>query len=140
MRAAFRAGTCLAALATCGSVFAADAEDRIARGKYVVESVAICQDCHTPRNEKGELDEGRWLEGGPVPFRPTRPGGDWADVVPAIAGLPGWLEDEDVVTLLMTGRRPDGRRPKPPMKAFGMKREDAEAAVAYLRSLRPASK
>jgi len=27
----------------------------IARGKYLVEDSGQCQDCHTPRNEKGEF-------------------------------------------------------------------------------------
>jgi hypothetical protein len=37
----------------------------------------------------------------------------------------------------MTGRRPSGRVPDPPMPPFRLSREDAEAIVAYLRSLAP---
>jgi hypothetical protein len=28
---------------------------KLERGKYLVDQVAMCEDCHTPRNEKGEL-------------------------------------------------------------------------------------
>jgi mono/diheme cytochrome c family protein len=133
-------GICSLASRSGGGAAVAHAEDRVSRGKYIVERVAMCQECHTPRTEDGTLDESRWLEGGPVPYRPTRAGTDWADVVPPIAGLPGFLEDRIVIELLTKGQRPDGRRPRQPMKSFAMKREDAEAVVAYLRSLRPKQK
>jgi len=109
----------------------------IERGRYLVESVAVCQDCHTPRDKNGDYDRSRWLAGGPHNFRPVKPLRDWADIAPPLAGLPGWLNDADVVHLLMTGRRPDGRRPRPPMKEFKMSEPDAKAVVAYLRSLSP---
>ncbi|MEA2624927.1 MAG: hypothetical protein QOD06_972 [Candidatus Binatota bacterium] len=114
----------------------------VARGKYLVEDVALCQDCHTPRTEDGALDRARWLQGGPHGFRPAgnRKADDWRDEAPAIAGLPGWLKDEDAIHFLTHGVRADGTPPLPPMKSFHMKREDAVAVVAYLRSLEPARK
>src|SRR5271157_3162462 len=40
----------------------------VARGKYLVESVAVCGQCHTPRDSDGNPDRRRWLQGGPVPY------------------------------------------------------------------------
>ena len=36
---------------------------QIARGKYIVEGLAICGMCHTPRTDSGEIDQSRWLDG-----------------------------------------------------------------------------
>ena len=128
----------LSALAIAGS--RADAADStIERGRYLVEEVAHCQECHTPRDDKGEFDRGRWLSGGPVFYRPARPTEGWVDRAPAIAGLPGWLDDADVVYLLTRGMRPDGTVPHLPMKQFHMNDADAKSVVAYLRSLTASS-
>ncbi len=59
----------------------------------------------------------------------------WAVRAPHIAGLPGF-RDEDVVSLLTNGSRLDGRVPQPPMPQFHLTSQDAEAVIAYLRSLR----
>ena len=29
---------------------------QVAHGKYLVECVALCGECHSPRNDKGEFD------------------------------------------------------------------------------------
>ena len=47
--------------------------DQVARGKYIVEDVAMCGTCHTPRLANGELDRSRWLAGAPVPYLPAQP-------------------------------------------------------------------
>jgi len=106
----------------------------VARGRYIVEGVAMCSQCHTPHDNAGNLDRGRWLQGGPLWLMPTTPVSDWPLKVPRIAGLlPG--SDADVITLLTTGVWRDGRRPRPPMPQFRMSRADAEAVAAYLKSL-----
>ena len=33
----------------------------IERGRYLVEEVAKCAECHTPRDAEGELDRHAWL-------------------------------------------------------------------------------
>ena len=38
----------------------------IERGKYIVESVAMCTRCHTPWNQNGEGERRNWLLGGPT--------------------------------------------------------------------------
>ena len=35
----------------------------VERGRYLVEDVAMCGECHTPRNEHGELRTDAWLKG-----------------------------------------------------------------------------
>jgi mono/diheme cytochrome c family protein len=110
-------------------------EDGISRGKYLVERVAMCVQCHTPRNQTGELLETRYLQGGSVPVSaPPNFRIDWAYKAPAIAGLPGYT-NQDGIKLLMEGITPDGRVPKAPMPKFRLTRSDAEAVVIYLKSL-----
>ena len=104
------------------------------RGKYIVEGVAHCWTCHTPRDAEGEPDRQRWLLGGPVPYSPARPTDGWAEVAPRLAGTPPGTDDQ-IVTLLTTGIARTGRPPRAPMPQFRMTRADAEAVVAYLKSV-----
>jgi mono/diheme cytochrome c family protein len=110
------------------------AQSETERGKYIVESVAMCELCHTPRDENGTPDHGRWLMGGPAQLRPTYPSSAWALVEPRIGGGPPGT-DADFIKLLTTGISRTGRPPNPPMPPFRMTRADAEAVLAYLKSL-----
>lgn len=92
---------------------------QVARGKYLVEQVGMCADCHSPRDQKGEFIREKWLQGSELDFKATVPMPKWAAVSPPIAGLPGWSEAN------------------PPMPQYRMTRDDATAVVAYLRSLPP---
>jgi len=111
-------------------------ESRIARGKYIVEGVAMCGMCHTPRTDSGEIDTARSLDGAAVWLLPAHPTGNWPLKAPRLAGTPP-ASDDDMVRLLMTGVWTDGAHLRAPMPQFRMSREDAEALVAYLRSLTP---
>jgi hypothetical protein len=106
----------------------------IERGRYIVEGVAMCERCHTPRDEHGNPDRAQWLHGGPVKIQPTYPSPTWAIVEPRIAGSPPGT-DAEIVTLLTTGISRTGKPPNPPMPPFRMTREDAIAVLAYLKSL-----
>jgi mono/diheme cytochrome c family protein len=106
----------------------------IARGKYIVEGLAACGDCHTPRTMEGDVDRTRWLSGAPVFYEPAQRVPGWAISAPRIAGLPPG-RDAEIITLLTTSVWRDGKAPRPPMPRFHMRREDAEAVVAYLKSL-----
>ncbi len=109
--------------------------ESIARGKYLVEHVAMCVECHTPRGPNGNLDFGRYLQGAPVPVgAPSYPNMKWAVRAPAIAGLIGYSKEQGI-TLLMDGITSDNRVPNPPMPPFRFTRSDAEAVVDYLKSL-----
>jgi mono/diheme cytochrome c family protein len=106
----------------------------VARGKYIVEGLAACGDCHTPRNRDGDIDRTKWLSGAPVFYEPAQRVPGWAISAPRIAGLPPG-RDAEIITLLTTATWRDGKAPRPPMPRFHMKREDAEAVIAYLKSL-----
>ena len=109
---------------------------QIATGKYLVENVAMCSTCHTPRLPDGTFDTSKMLMGGPLPFKvPTI--GRWAAEAPRIAGLTRW-EDDEIVILLTTGKLETGLPMRKPMPQFHMSESDARAVVAYLRSLSPA--
>lgn len=106
---------------------------KIAHGKYLVEHVGMCADCHTPRTPKGEFDAGRWLAGADLSFAPIRPM-PWANHAPRLAGLPGWTEAE-IVRFLTTGINLKGAEARPPMPPYRLSKADAEAVAAYLKSL-----
>jgi mono/diheme cytochrome c family protein len=110
--------------------------EQIQRGKYLVLHVAMCVQCHTPRDQQGRLDETRLLRGAPMPVLSPFPSFAWAFRAPALAGLPG-LPAKDAISFLQTGKRPDGSSPNPPMPPFRFTQEDATAVVAYLESLTP---
>jgi mono/diheme cytochrome c family protein len=129
----------LALSASAGEPASKSKDPRVARGKYLVENVGMCADCHSPRNEKGEYVKGQWLWGAPLGFKNTVPMPRWAQAAPPIAGLPaGWTEQQAIV-FLTTGKAPDGQPADPPMPEYRMSKEDAAAVVAYLRSLPAAS-
>jgi mono/diheme cytochrome c family protein len=112
----------------------ASAGSAAARGQYIVEGVAVCGSCHTPRKPNGEPDRGRWLAGAPVPYSPAKPTPDWPSVAPRLAGLPP-TGDAGMITLLTTGVWVTGKPLREPMPQFHMTRSDAEAVLAYLKSL-----
>ncbi len=103
------------------------------RGDYLVHSVAMCVQCHSPRDERGDIIQGKEFTGAAMPVGAPYWHPDWALRAPALAGLPGFTDDQ-VISLLTTGHM-DGRpAPMKPMPPFRMSREDAQAIVGYLRS------
>jgi len=108
----------------------------VARGKYLVNDVGLCGDCHTPSNEKGEPIKERYLRGASIDFKPTVSVPVWADKAPDIAGLPGWQKDA-AIKFFMTGIGYNGLPRRPPMPQFRFNEPDAEAIVAYLKSIEP---
>ncbi len=110
-------------------------EDRIQRGRYLVEEVGQCGECHTPRNNYGELDRTRWLQGAPIWFQPINPLPNWAYAAPALAGL-GSLTREQTLQVLEKGLGPQGSPVRRPMHRYHLSREDAEAIADYLQSLK----
>jgi hypothetical protein len=105
----------------------------LTRGRYLVEHVGLCADCHTPRNEKGQFVREQWLKGAALPFQPLVPM-PWSPAAPPIAGLPSMTE-EQAVAFMQTGKRHDGSSARPPMPEFRFSADDASAVVAYLKSL-----
>ena len=107
------------------------------RGAYIAEAMAHCQECHTPRNWFGVLDDELAYAGNPA--------GPEDEVVPNItshpdAGIGGW-SDAALDAFLRWGELPDGEYTAGSMEAviFGIGKltdDDRAALIEYLRSLR----
>lgn len=110
-----------------------DTATLVARGQYLVNEVAMCVQCHSPRDQQGNLIEADRLRGGAIPVRSPFPGEAWALSAPSLRGLVGFT-DEQALALLMTGKAPGRPAPKRPMPPYRLNRADAEAIVAYLRT------
>ncbi|HEY1107287.1 MAG TPA: hypothetical protein VGE76_01605 [Opitutaceae bacterium] len=104
---------------------------QLVRGRYLVEQVGMCADCHSPRNEQGQFLTDSWLKGGLLPLKPIVPM-PFTAVAPAIAGLPTMNEAQAKV-FLTTGKRADGSYALPPMPPYRFSPGDADAVIAYLR-------
>jgi mono/diheme cytochrome c family protein len=110
------------------------AKPDVEHGRYLVENVAMCAECHSSRDPKGNIMPERRFQGGPIPFRPPWPN-DWAIEAPRNGGLPGY-SDEKAIRLLTQGAIDrEGRQLRPPMPRFRMTPQDAADVVAYLRTL-----
>lgn len=110
-------------------------DEKVARGRYIVEEVAMCGRCHSPVDQHGNRDTTHWLQGGAVGLAPTVATDNWAIVAPRLAGAPPGTDDQ-FVHLLMTGEsRNFGRQLRQPMPQFRMSQSDAESVLAYLKSL-----
>jgi len=118
---------------------AADAANgEVERGRYLVENVAKCGDCHTPRLDNGELDKSQTLKGTMLDFAPSHPIPHWKAMAPDITpGGQVWKRGEPALTkFLETAVWPDGDRADPPMPDFKLSPDDAKAVVAYLKTLK----
>jgi mono/diheme cytochrome c family protein len=113
---------------------AAAPQSSVDRGRYLVEDVAMCEECHTPRDSSGNLDESRRLQGAQIWIVPVHANPNWANNAPALAGFGGYSDDqgEDV---LEKGVGPNGETLRQPMHIYHMNHADAQAIIAYLRSL-----
>lgn len=115
---------------------AARGDTGVERGRYLVETIAGCGNCHTPLGPNGPLP-GRHLAGGLVMdegvFRAVTP-----NITPDPAtGIGGW-SDAQLVRAIREGIRPDGTLIGPPMPfAFyrDLADDDLAAMVAYLRTV-----
>ncbi len=107
----------------------------VTRGRYLVEQVGMCADCHSARDAKGQIVKETNLKGAPIGFKPLveMP---WADAAPPLAGLPAGWSKAQFVTFMASGKRPDGSSPRPPMPEYRLNRADAAAVADYLASLK----
>ncbi len=114
---------------------------RVERGRYIT-TISGCNDCHTPGTLYGAPDMSRQLSGTEMGWS-----GPWGvthaqNLTPDNeTGIGRWTEQQ-IVTALRTGMRPDGTTLMPPMPwpEFGqMTDEDANAVAAFLKSLPPVS-
>jgi mono/diheme cytochrome c family protein len=115
------------------------ADAGVERGRYLVEYVALCVECHTPHDAQGVLVRDELLRGAPIPVLPPRPPGSegapgWALRAPNITGFRGY-SDAEAIRLLTEGLTRSGQPPHPPMPRYHLHPEDAQAILAFLRSV-----
>jgi mono/diheme cytochrome c family protein len=102
------------------------------RGRYLVEALGHCGECHTPRNAFGGLIKSRWLAGAPNPSgRGTIP-----NITPAKLD---W-SDGDLKTYFTSGFKPDfdtvgGHMADVIENLKLMPETDLQAIIAYLRAV-----
>lgn len=102
------------------------------RGRYLVEAMAHCGECHTPRDALGGLDTSRWLAGAPNPSGQ----GTIPNITPAALD---WSEGE-IVAYLTSGFTPDydsaGGHMVPVIENMAQLPESDRAAIAaYLKKV-----
>lgn len=115
------------------------AETRVERGRYLVQSIVACGNCHTPQGPDGPIADktlagGLVVEDGP-PYTAIS-----ANITPdRDTGIGRWT-DAQIATAIREGRRPDGTLIGPPMPIDlyrNISDTDVKAIVAYLRTLKP---
>jgi mono/diheme cytochrome c family protein len=113
----------------------------VGRGRYLVEHVSLCSDCHTPRNLIGVPNRARYLAGA------DKKTGPLGETVPNITpdketGIGEWKQEE-IAELLLTANKPDldnvqGLMAEVIEHGFkAMTKEDALAIADYLKSIPP---
>ena len=114
-------------------VTGADAAE-LQRGRYLVEALGHCGECHTPRDAFGGPDNANWLTGAP------NPEGEGAvpDITPR-GGIGDWSA-ADIAYYLESGFTPDYDTAGGSMVAVQenfarLTDEDRAAVAAYLKSL-----
>jgi mono/diheme cytochrome c family protein len=118
-----------------GKVKAPAAPDKLKYGQYLV-TIGHCMDCHTPRDEKGQLVRAHLGAGGQVIEGP------WGKTVSSNltpTGLKDWT-DAQIAKAIREGLDRSGQHYRPPMAyEFYNHINDADigAIVGYLRTLKP---
>jgi len=116
----------------------------VERGRYLVDHVSLCGDCHTPRNWLGVPQRSLYLAGASQKIGPL------GEAVPNITpdketGIGEWKREE-IADLLISGTKPDLDNVQGLMHEVirgtphgykDMTREDALAIADYLRSIPP---
>ncbi len=114
------------------------------RGEYLVRAVGHCGECHTPRGLTQAVDNSRFLAGNPKGKGPE--GAEVPNITPdPDTGIGKWTE-EQIVTYLGTGNRPDGDVAGGLMGEViqgtsagykDMSKADLQAIARYLKSIPP---
>ncbi len=108
--------------------------EALARGRYLVEGLGHCQECHSPRNALGGITGGARGDGGAMPGIPW-----WAPSLRDVRQA-GATDAAQTATLLQTGQA-GGRFVTGPMAEIvlhgtqHLRSADAQAMALYLQSL-----
>jgi mono/diheme cytochrome c family protein len=109
------------------------------RGRYLVEALGHCAECHTERNFLGGLEKDRWMAGS----RAGAEGDSTPNLTPAPGNDIGEWSVEDIVYLLKTGILPEGDSLGAAMaevvenSTSKLRDDDLTAIATYLKSLPP---
>lgn len=122
---------------------AAPVDPMVARGRYLVENVLVCTECHTPRNPNGTLDTGRWLAGTEclIDLDPADPNAgclNSGNLTNHDTGLATYT-DEEIKDMFLNGVRPNGEAlidVMPYYQTHNITADDADAVVAFLRTVK----
>jgi len=123
----------IAALAVAAST--ATAQTPVERGRYLVEGILTCGNCHSPRGPGGVVDTARLYAGGPQTWDTPEYTVKGSNITPdKQTGIGGWSAT-DVKRALSQGKRPNGQQVSPQMpyafyKIFAP--ADLDAVAAYL--------
>ena len=117
-----------------GWVLEGDLTPEETRGREIVEALAHCAECHTPRNALGAMDTARWLAGAPNPSGE----GNIPGITPATLT---WSAGE-IVTYLTTGFTPEfdsvgGSMVHVVDNMAKLPDSDRQAVAAYLKRVTP---
>lgn len=131
--------TLAAALTASTSAASAQAPGSVERGKYLMEGVVACGNCHFARGDKGQPLLEKGLSGGMVfdepPFKAYA-----ANITPdPETGIGKWT-DAQLAKAIREGIRPDKRVIGPPMPIEFYRHlsdSDLAAIIAYLRAQPP---
>lgn len=114
-------------------------DETLERGRYLVEGMGHCGECHSPRTAFGfgGMDTSRWLAGGPAP----EGDGKIPNITPHDQALGGWSEDE-IANYLESGFTPDfdsvgGSMVSVQENMAKLPAIDVAAIAAYLKSIQP---
>ena len=107
------------------------------RGRYLVEAMGHCTECHTSRNALGGLRSNHWLAGGPNPEGK----GKVPNITPHAEGIAAW-EAIDVVFYLNSGFTPEfdtasGLMAEVIENTKLLPAQDHRAITAYLKKIAP---
>lgn len=110
---------------------------KLKRGQYLVEGLAHCGECHTPRNILGGYDMKRWLAGGPAPDGD----GNIPNITPHDSGLGDWSLS-DIAYSLESGFTPEfdsfgGSMTEVQENTAKLSAVDREAIATYLKAVQP---
>jgi mono/diheme cytochrome c family protein len=114
----------------------------VERGRYLVESILGCGNCHTPKSATGEPIASRNLSGG-LSFSVPPFAGVASNITPdRETGIGSWSDDE-IKRSIVEGKRPShGRLPNTELAVVmatsffkALTPSDLDAVVAYLRSI-----
>jgi mono/diheme cytochrome c family protein len=114
----------------------------IERGRYLVDNVGACGDCHTPRGERGVPDLSKKLSGVDCFADADRDNPSFGclssrNLTNHETGLKN-RSDQEIKDMFLKGLRPDGTALHPIMPYWvlaNMTSSDADAMVAYLRTV-----